>query len=153
LLHTLDTAAAARELAAQRGIALEVREGGPYFDAAPVSVIFDTWLAPLAARVHEAIDPLRFRANIYVRAAPGFGACEADCVGQTFAIGAVRLRCTATITRCVTPSYDVATGARDRELARAIANDLGNVMGVYCEVARGGEIALADTVALEASAA
>jgi uncharacterized protein YcbX len=145
-LHTVQSAPAAIELAAMRGVVLDVRRDGPYFDAAPVSIVFDAWIAKLEAIVHEAVDPLRFRANIYAVAAPGFGAGEADLVGTTLAIGDVRLRCTATITRCVTPSYDIATGARDPEIARAIAVDIGNVMGVYCAVERGGEIALRDEI-------
>jgi uncharacterized protein YcbX len=147
-LHTVATPSSASELAAGRGLALDVRGDGPYFDAAPVSLVFDSWLAKLETLVHEAIDPLRFRANIYARAAAGFGASEADLVGTTFAIGDVRLRCTATITRCVTPTYDIATGARDVEIARALAGELGNIMGVYCEVERPGEIAVHETIAI-----
>ena len=150
LLHTVDSPAAAVDLASLRGVMLDVRERGPYFDAAPVSLVFDRWIAALEAIVHEPVDPLRLRANLYVRATPGFSAREADLVGETFAIGDVRLRCTATITRCVTPGYDIATGKRDRAIARAIAVDLGNIMGVYCSVVRAGEIATGDAIALEA---
>ena len=148
LLHTVETSGAAVELASMRGVMLDVRDRGPYFDAAPVSIVFDRWLAALEAIVHEPIDPLRFRANVYALGASGFSASEADLVGSTFAIGDVRLRCTATITRCVTPSYDIATGRRDKEIARAIAVDLGNIMGIYCAVTRAGEIATGEAIVL-----
>ena len=148
LLHTVDSDSAARELANARGVALDVRDAGPYFDASPVSLIFDRWIAALENIVFAPIDPLRFRANLYVTGAPGFSSSEDDLVGKTFVAGHVRLRCTSHIVRCVTPTYDIPTGARDPQIARALAVDLENVLGVYCTVERGGDVATGDDVRL-----
>jgi uncharacterized protein YcbX len=149
LLHTLPTRDAARDVARTRGVALDVRDDGPYFDDSPVSIVFDTWIAALEGLVHESIDPLRFRANLYVAASAACCATEADLVGTTLAIGDVTLECTATIKRCVTISYDIPTGRPDPHIARAVATELDNVMGIYCTVRQGGTIAVGDAVLTE----
>ena len=146
LLHTLDSKTAALALAGSRGVALDVRDAGPYFDASPISIVFDTWISALENVVYHPIDELRFRANIYVRAEAGFASTEEELIGTSFCIGDVRLRCTSAIVRCVTPTYDVPTGERDPVIARAIAVDLENILGIYCSIERGGEIVRGATI-------
>ena len=153
LLHTVATKDAARDLASARGVALDIRDAGPYFDASPLSLIFDRWVRALEDVVYQPIDPLRFRANVYVAAHPGFSMSEDDLVGRVLTIEGVRLRCTSHIVRCVTPTYDIPTGERDPAIARALAVDLGNVLGIYCAIERGGELALGTAVDLEAPGA
>jgi uncharacterized protein YcbX len=52
------------------------------------------------------------------------------------------------ILRCVTPTYDIATGESDPRVLREVAQRRANVVGVYCEVVTPGEIAVGDTVTL-----
>jgi uncharacterized protein YcbX len=63
-------------------------------------------------------------------------------------VGGVELAVVKPIERCVTPSYDLETGERDRALAKALAVDLGNTMGIYCTVAQPGRIATGDRIEL-----
>jgi len=145
LLHTFAGEGAARAAAAAAGIALELRAGGPHFDAEPVSVLFDAWLRELEALVDIALEPLRFRPNLYVESA-GAVSAEAAFVGRALEIGGVRLRVVSPILRCVTTTYDVVTGEPEPAVLRALAQQRANVMGVYCRVERPGEIAVGDAV-------
>lgn len=145
-LHTVGTFDDAARLASTAGVALAEAGAGRYFDALPISVIFDTWLGDLEAIVGYPVDALRFRPNIVAAAAPSFTAREAGAIGARWRLGSVELAVVEPIVRCVTPSFDLATGERDTALARAIAIDRGNIMGVYCTVARPGSVACGDAI-------
>jgi uncharacterized protein YcbX len=142
LLHTVDDVASAQNLARVAGVSVESADDRPrYFDLEPVSIVFDAWVRELEALAGRAVDPLAFRPNIVATAAPGFDASENDLTGTRLAIGEVTLEVVAPITRCVTPSYDIATGDADRDLQRALVVERGNLMGVYCRVVVPGTIA------------
>ncbi len=149
LLHTVAGPEPAKVLAAERGVALDEVSDGPYFDAEPVSIVVDRWVAAAERLVGAPVDPQRFRPNLYVHAAPEFTLDEAEVVGRTIAIGPVRLRVVASILRCVTPSYDVETGESNPGLLRAVAQQRANVMGVYCRPTIPGMVAIGDRVALD----
>jgi uncharacterized protein YcbX len=117
-----------------------------WFDARPVSVLFDLWVRDVEALVGEPLDPLRWRPNIYVRAEPEFTRREPALVGATLRAGTAVLRVVETIDRCVTPTYDVGTGEPLPLVLQAVATQRDNVVGVYCEVVTPGEIAVGDTV-------
>lgn len=146
LLHTVATGREADDLARERDLALERHDGGPYFDLDPISILFDTWLADLNVALAADLDPLRFRPNVFVTAAADFSAAEAALVDRIVRIGDVRLKITQTITRCVTPSYDVATGAADPQLLAYLVRERNNKMGVYASVVRTGRISPGDRI-------
>jgi len=147
LLHTVSGADRAIELASQRGADVECRDdAGPYFDDAAFSLIFDRWLQEAESHVGYALDPLRYRANAFARAAPNFDFAEGALVGRTLAIGSARLRVTAPIGRCVTTTYDVATGASDPAVLRAVARYRDNVMGIYCAIVAPGTLRAGDAI-------
>ena len=148
LLHTIGDSERARASAAERGVEVEVRNDGPYFDDKPVSVLLDGWVRDLEAMLNRSIDPLRFRANVFVEANDGF-LPEARYAGAALEVGGTRLRVAGPIDRCVTPSYDVETGASDPALLRTLVQRRGNVMGVYCVVERPGSISVGDRVWVE----
>jgi uncharacterized protein YcbX len=146
-LHTLAAPDDALRAAADAGVDATCEDGqGRYFDVHPVSLIFDTWLAGLAAHTGAPVEALRFRPNLVAAAVPGFGLRERDLVGARLRIGSVELEVVEPIQRCITPSYDLTTGERDRTLARALAVDLENVMGVYCTVVQPGTLAAGDAI-------
>ena len=150
LLHTVGSVEAGIDLAAGRAVEVRPRGGGPHFDDGVVSIVFDTWIAELEALVGRPLDPLRFRPNLYVAAEPGFAQREADLVGARIVVDAVAFEVVNPIERCVTPSYDVATGESDPLVLRAVARDRGNVLGVYCTVATGGTLVRVARVAIRA---
>ena len=151
LTHDPRTAAA---YAAHAGVKVALDRSQPrWFDAAPVSVLLDLWVHDAEALVGTALDPRRFRPNLYVRAAPGFALREADLVGATLRAGEVALRVLKPTRRCVTPSYDIATGITGPDVLRALAQHRDASIGIYCEVVTTGELAVGATVQLEAAEA
>lgn len=146
-LHTVRSVGDAQALAAGAGLAVAaVSEDDHYFDALPISIVFDTWLRDLEALTGRELEALRFRPNIVAQAGAGFTAREADLCGAELRIGGVVLRVDQPIVRCVTPSYDVATGEADRNVARVLVNERGNLMGVYGSVVEAGTISIGDAV-------
>jgi uncharacterized protein YcbX len=141
LLHTVTALHDAQDLALGAGITIEEAAAEPhYFDAEPVSIVFDAWIRELEAMAGREVDPLRFRPNILAVAAADFTASEADLVGRRLRVGDVTFEAVSRITRCVTPSYDIATGEPDAALHRTIVAERGNIMGVYCRVVVPGTI-------------
>ena len=146
LFHTIANPVAAQALAAERDVEVERRDDGPYFDLRPVSLLLDCWLAEAERLVGRPLDPLRYRPNIFARAAAGFGASESELVGTVLQLGSVLLRVLEPIGRCVTTTYDIATGESDPLVLRAVAQHRDNQMGVYCDVLQAGTIARGDAI-------
>jgi hypothetical protein len=91
------------------------------------------------------VDPLRFRANLYFEGAPAWS--EFDWVGKEIEIGRVRLRVTARIDRCAATDVNPQTALRDMNVVKALQRGFGHIdMGVYAEIATGGEIATGDRI-------
>lgn len=145
LLHLQRGADAAGSLVAGRGLRVEARDDGPFFDDQPVSVLLACWLRELEAIVGVALDPLRFRPNLYVESSPGWPG-EAAYVGATIDAGEVSLRVVSPIERCVTITYDQATGESNQAVLRALAQHRDTLMGVYCTVERTGVLRVGDAV-------
>jgi uncharacterized protein YcbX len=146
-LHLTSDPETAATYAADVSVMVTLDRSRPrWFDAGTVSLLFDLWVRDIEALVGEPLDPLRWRPNLFVRAAPEFTRREPALVGATLRAGAAVLQVVATIKRCVTPTYDVATGEPLPLLLEAVAAQRGNVAGVYCEVVTPGELALGDTL-------
>lgn len=144
-LHLTGDPATAASYAADAKVMVTLDRGQPrWFDAKPVSVLFDLWIRDVEALVGDQLDPLRWRPNLYVRAQPEFTRREPALVGATLRAGTVVLRVVDTIKRCVTPTYDVATGTPNPLVLEVVALQRDNVVGVYCEVVTPGEIALGE---------
>lgn len=108
-----------------------------------VSLINRASIAALEARLGAAIEPLRFRANLYFDGPPAWA--ELDWLGREIGIGPARLRVIAAITRCAATAVNPATAARDLDIVGGLQRQFGhNLMGIYAEVAQGGEIARGD---------
>jgi len=146
LLHTVSTPADASAIVAADGFQVETRDGGPFFDSGPVSLIFDRWIAELEAIVEMPLDPLRYRPNLFARALQSNFPGESELVGAVLQIGGVRLRVISPIGRCVTTTYDVSTGEPTPSVLRAVAEHRDNTMGVYCVVEAPGSLAAGDEI-------
>jgi uncharacterized protein YcbX len=110
-----------------------------------VSIINLASVADLEEAVGAPVNPLRFRANVYVRGWPAWH--EFGLLEQTIAIGAARLRVVKRIVRCAATNVDPDTGVRDLAIPATLAKDFGHMdCGVYAEVIAGGEIAVGDAV-------
>lgn len=146
-LHLLSDGPNLRAAADRAGVEIERRDGDRFFDAAPVSMLFDSWLRALSQHVGYAVEPLRFRPNFFAVATPEFMPDETALVGRTLTVGTVRLRVREPIERCVVPTYDLRGGPSDPRILRFIAQERNNTMGIYCDVVEPGVVRTGDRVA------
>ena len=110
-----------------------------------VSIINLASVAAIEPMVDAPVHPLRFRANLYLGGWPAWH--EFDLVGESIAIGDVRLKVVKTITRCAAVNVDPDTAARDLEIPSALTRCLGrNECGVFAEVVAGGIIGIGDAI-------
>jgi len=144
--HLAADGGTARSMAAVRGVEVAERDGERFFDDAPVSVLVDRWLDGLSAHVGYAVEPERFRPNVFVRAAAGFALDEDALTGWELQAGDARLRVRSPIGRCVTTTYDPAGGASDPRVLQFVAQSRNNWMGIYCDVIEPGIVRLNDWV-------
>ena len=81
------------------------------------------------------VDPLRFRANIYV---DGWSAWdEFDLVGREIAIGSARAKVVKRIVRCAATNVEPGTGIRDLAIPKTLLQRFGHAdCGIYAEVDR-----------------
>jgi uncharacterized protein YcbX len=138
----------------------EEARGTPRFVEAPghsfsdvakkvVSIIGLSSLHALERAGGMALDPLRFRANVYVSG--GSPWAEFDWMGQEIQLGQAKLRVVKRIVRCPATEVNPATGERDAQPPRWLRTHFKHTdLGVYAEVIEGGRVAVGD--ALEALA-
>jgi uncharacterized protein len=102
-----------------------------------VSVINLASVRDLESRIGRPVDPLRFRANLYVDGWPAWA--EVD--GKSVTIGDVEGVIVKPIRRCVATHVDPARGVADVDVVASLHRFYGHFnCGVYLHVRRGGEI-------------
>ncbi len=110
-----------------------------------VSIIGLASLRALEAAAGQALDPLRFRANLYVSG--GHPWSEFDLIGQEVLLGGARLRVFKRIVRCAATEVNPETAARDADPPRWLRQHFGHAdLGVYAEVLEGGRVAVGDAL-------
>lgn len=106
---------------------------------AQVSIINLATLRSLGEAIGEEIDPLRFRANIYLDGPDPWA--ELAWVGREASLGNAGLRILRPIDRCAVTSVDPTTGSRDVNIPYALGRHFGHVFcGVYGRITSGGRI-------------
>jgi hypothetical protein len=112
-----------------------------------VSLIGLASIGALQRHVGTPVDPIRFRANLYIDGTAAWE--EFSWVGKTIDIGKARLRVLSPTTRCAATQVNPATAERDLNLPKTLQQAFGHVhMGVYAEVMDGGEIKRGDSISL-----
>ena len=113
-----------------------------------VSIINLASVQDLEARIGRPVDPLRFRANLYVEGWPAW--IENETPAETeIRLGPVRARLFSPIVRCVATHVDPATGERDIDLVPALHEHYGHLhCGIYVSVVEGGTIEQGDEAEL-----
>ena len=100
----------------------------------------------LCVKLGREIEPIRFRANLYVDGWEPW--VELDLVGKEITAGEARLAIAAPIERCAATNVNPMTARRDMNIPKDLMTQYGgNVMGVYARVIAGGALKLGDTVA------
>lgn len=121
--------------------------GLPDCGEALVSIIGEASLGDLARVVGRPIEPLRFRANVYLSGTKPWE--ELAWVGRKIRVGSATLEVVDRIGRCAATNVDPATAERDMNLPRALQQAFGHAdMGAYARVVTGGRIAPGDKVSL-----
>jgi uncharacterized protein len=113
-----------------------------------VSIINLASVAEIEAAVGLPVDPLRFRANLYVQGWPPWQ--EFDLLNREIAIGgSARLRIVKRIVRCAATNVDPRTGMRDLTIPDTLMRTFDHAdCGVYAEVMAGGPICIGDRINL-----
>jgi uncharacterized protein YcbX len=113
-----------------------------------VSIINLASVRAIENLVGAPVNPLRFRANLYVEGWPAWH--EFDLLDQTLTVGEVRLKVVKRIVRCAAVNVDPDTAQRDLAIPQALQRRLGHAdCGIYAEVIEGGTISANDTIAAE----
>ncbi|PRY93523.1 hypothetical protein BCF33_2394 [Hasllibacter halocynthiae] len=111
-----------------------------------VSVHSTASLAALSEAAGRALDPRRFRGNLWVDGAAAFG--EDAWIGRRFRVGGAVLEGVEPILRCRATEADPATGRRDADTMGAMRRLRGEAaFGIHARVIHGGEVAMNDPVA------
>jgi MOSC domain-containing protein len=87
----------------------------------------------------RAVDPLRFRGNLYVEGLEPWA--EFDWVDRAMHVGAAKLAVFARTMRCEATNVDPQSGARDMAVPELLSRTWGHTdFGVYAKVVEGGEV-------------
>ncbi len=106
-------------------------------------------LASVAAVAKSAgrktIDPLRFRANVYVDGLGAWG--EFDLIGKQVKLGGATLEIIKRIDRCAATDVDPSTGIRDLRMVELLEQSFGHHdCGVYARIVSAGVIKKGDVL-------
>lgn len=97
--------------------------------------------------VGAIVDPLRFRANVYVDGIEPFR--ELDLVGREAKIGSASLRFVKRTQRCVATNVDPASAVRDLDIPGTLRRELDHMdCGIYAEVIAAGTVRPGDALEL-----
>ncbi len=108
-----------------------------------VSIVNLASVRELEARVGRPVDPLRFRANLYVDGWPAW--IENQRREAEIRLGPVRVRVFEPIVRCAATHVDPSSGERDLDVVAALRAHFGHLhCGVYVHVLEAGTIAEGD---------
>lgn len=111
-----------------------------------VSIINLASVRAVEAAIGQPVDPLRFRANLYVDGLAPF-AEDALVFGSPIWIGDARLTLFKPIVRCIATHADPQTGTRDIDMVPLLREHFGrDTLGVYAHVERGGRVFNGDAV-------
>jgi uncharacterized protein YcbX len=128
-----------------------VADGHSFSDVAAkvVSIINLASVAAIETVVGVPVNPLRFRANLYVDGWPAWH--EFRLVGQEIAIGGARLRVVKRIVRCAATDVDPDTGMRDLTIPATLMRTFDHMdCGIYAQVIEGGEVKPGDAISVGA---
>jgi uncharacterized protein YcbX len=118
-------------------------------DARPISIFGLGTVTGLSAEAERPLDPLRFRANVYVRWTDPTPFFEDTLVGRQLRIGdKLEVLIAKKDPRCVIITLDPATAEAHPEVLRTVAKNHKGCAGVYAVVVKEGVVKRGDAVEL-----
>ncbi len=113
-----------------------------------VSLINLASLRELEKRWDVSLDPLRFRANIYIDGTEPFR--ELDWVGREIRLGDTFAEVRQRNGRCAATNVNPVTGVRDRDVPGRLRAEFGHKdLGVYLKLRHAGVLRMGDPVEVE----
>jgi len=110
-----------------------------------VSIVNLASVRDLEQRLGKWLDPLRFRANLYVEGWPAWA--ENDWTGRSLRLGGAQADVFKPIVRCAAPGVDPATAVRDLDVPAELFRLYGHAFcGVYVQVTSGGVVREGDEI-------
>ncbi|MFC3070860.1 MOSC domain-containing protein [Phenylobacterium soli] len=112
-----------------------------------VSIINLASVADLSRRMGVELDPLRFRANLYVEGWPAWA--ENDWTGRRLMLGWGEAEVFKPIVRCAATEVNPATAERDAQIPKALFDAFGHMnCGIYVRMTKAGRLGLGDAVTI-----
>jgi len=110
-----------------------------------VSLINLASLRAVETAMGRRLDPLRFRANIYIDGPSAWA--EFDWMDAAVTVGGVPCQVVRRTRRCPATNVDPSTANRDADVPKALRETFGHAdLGVYLQVVGSGTIGLSDAV-------
>jgi uncharacterized protein YcbX len=112
-----------------------------------VSIINLASVADLSRRMGVELDPLRFRANLYVEGWPAWS--ELEWSGRRLMLGWGEAEVFKPIVRCAATTVNPATAERDADIPKALFDAFGHMnCGIYVRMTKPGRVSLGDACTL-----
>jgi uncharacterized protein YcbX len=111
-----------------------------------ISVMNLASVRAVAQAIGQPVDPLRFRANVYI---DGLRPWVEDewVAGSPVALGEARLSVFKPIVRCVATHVNLDTGERDIDMVGMLREHFGrDTLGTYLSITQGGAVSLGDAL-------
>lgn len=110
-----------------------------------VSIVNMASVRDLSARMGVDLDPMRFRANLYVEGWPAWA--ENDWAGRDLMLGWAKAKVFKPIVRCAATHVDPTTADRDLDVVKALFDHYGHLFfGIYVHMTTAGRVSLGDAV-------
>jgi uncharacterized protein YcbX len=117
-----------------------------------VSLVNLASVRDLGQKMGVELDPLRFRANVYVEGWPAWA--ENEWAGKRLMLGWAQAEVFKPIVRCAATHVDPNTAERDLDVTKALFDNYGHLLcGVYVRVTSPGALSLGDAVTAPATGA
>jgi uncharacterized protein YcbX len=115
-----------------------------------VSIVNLASVRDLGQRMGVEIDPLRFRANLYVEGWPAWA--ENGWTGREMMLGWAKAQVFKPIVRCAAPGVNPTSAVRDLEITKALFDNYGHLhCGIYVRVTAAGAVGLGDAITAPAA--
>ncbi len=110
-----------------------------------VSIINLASIRDLERVVKAPLDPIRFRANVYIDGIDPWS--EFDWIEKSVRAGGVTLKIECRIDRCAAVNVNPQTAERDLNVVKMLQGGFGHIdMGVFAKVTGAGMLAIGDTI-------
>lgn len=108
-----------------------------------VSIINLASVVDLSRRMGLELDPLRFRANLYIDGWPAWS--ELEWSGRRLMLGWGEAEVVKPIVRCAATMVNPQTAERDADIPKALFDAFGHVnCGIYVHMTKAGRVSLGD---------